>query len=120
MNTNERRYRQIPRMTRAEIEQALDSNNNEAIAEAILSAALHDPDWRWTQGACLRLFSNPDANVRRAAIVGIGHLARIHRTLDWDLVLPKLATLKNDDAVRGTVEDTLDDIRVFWDRKSAI
>jgi hypothetical protein len=47
------------------------------------------------------------------AVVALGHLARIHRTLDLERVLNVLARKADDVELAGTVENTLDDIRQF-------
>jgi len=52
-------------------------------------------------------------NVRRVAVTALGHLARIHRTLDLDRVLPVLAQISGEVEPAGTVEDAMDDIRLF-------
>ena len=41
-------------MDRAEIERLLESGNEQAIIDALLSAACYDADWRWVQTTCLR------------------------------------------------------------------
>jgi hypothetical protein len=43
----------------------------------------------------------------------LGHLARIHRQLDLELVLQRLAELKADPLVKAGAEDALDDIRFY-------
>jgi hypothetical protein len=43
----------------------------------------------------------------------LGHLAIIHRQLDIELVLPRLAEMKSDAQVAARVEDALEDIKFF-------
>ncbi len=43
----------------------------------------------------------------------LGHIARVHKQLDLDLVLSELASLKNDPYMGSTVQDALEDIRFF-------
>jgi hypothetical protein len=106
-------YREVLPVSRAEAEILLRSGDVTAIIPALLSAAYHDPDWRWVQCRCLELLNHCDLDVRRVAITCLGHLARIHRTLDLGEVLPKLSLLKSDSSVCGWVEDALDDIRTY-------
>ena len=68
---------------------------------------------RAVQGGCLHLTDSQDLNVRRVAVTALGHLARIHRTLDLDRVLPVLAQISGEVEPAGTVEDAMDDIRLF-------
>jgi hypothetical protein len=78
-----------------------------------LSAALHDPDAAWVTDRALRLVNSPDFGVRAAAVTALGHLARIHRAIDEERVVPVLRRLSNEPEIAGRVEDALDDIAVF-------
>jgi len=103
-------YEPLP-MSRAELEASIESGNQTAITEALLSAAFFDPDWRWVQGICLRFLDHTDSIVRWYAACCIGHIARIHEVLDLDLVLPKLVSLKTDAAIGPYIEEVMEDIR---------
>lgn len=98
---------------REEVELLLQSNDNQEVQDALLSAAYYDPDWRWVQGKCLVLSHHPDSRVRWIAATCLGHLARIHRQLEVELVLQRLAELKADPLVKAGTEDALDDIRFY-------
>lgn len=98
---------------RRRLEQILAEGSPDDVPQALVSAAFHEPDWQWVQDWCLRLSEHPDQNVRRVAVIALGHLARIHRRLDLDRVLPTLAARADEPELAGTVEDTLEDIRMF-------
>ncbi len=100
-------------MGRPELEALIESGNESAIIESLLSAAYYHPNWRWVQGVCLRFLDHSDVGVRSNAATCLGHIARIHKNLDLDLVLPKLLPLKGDPAIGPRVEDALEDIRFF-------
>jgi len=100
-------------MSREDAERFLQSGNEKAIIDALLSSAYYDTDWRWVQSNCLRLLDDSPLEIRRIAVTCLGHLARVHRTLDADKVLQKLTALKADPSISGWVEDALDDIRTF-------
>jgi hypothetical protein len=100
-------------MGRPELEALLESGKQSAIIEALLSAAYYDPDWRWVQGVCLRFLDDTDVWVKTNAATCLGHIARIHKNLDLELVLPKLLPLKGDPTIGPRVEDALEDIRFF-------
>jgi hypothetical protein len=106
-------YHEILPMSRRELETLLESGNETAIVEALLSAAFFDHEWRWVQGTCLRFLEHADLNVRQNAVMCLGHIARIHRNLDLELVLPKLLALKADAEINPWVEDALEDIKCF-------
>ncbi|NQE68454.1 hypothetical protein NG2371_02912 [Nocardia gamkensis] len=96
----------------------LDSGDGTAVREAILSVALQVPDAAWVTDRALRLVDSPDFGVRAAAVTAVGHLARIHRAIDEERVVPVLRPMSNEPEIAGRVEDALDDIAVFV-RRSA-
>lgn len=79
----------------------------------LVRLAFHDSDWRWVQSRCLEYSGHPDADVRGAAVTCLGHIARIHRQLDLDEVLPVLERLHRDPDLFGHAEDSLNDIEHF-------
>jgi hypothetical protein len=83
------------------------------VAEALVSLAFFEEDWRWVQEICLAHFSSAEASVRSIAATCIGHVARIHRQLDLQRVVPMLRALMNDPETRGYAEDAWDDITMF-------
>jgi hypothetical protein len=107
------RYHEIFPMDRADLERLLESGNEEAIGDALLSAAYYEPDWQWVQSTCLRFLEHPAKSVRWNATTCLGHLARIHKKLDTEVVIPKLLALKADTEIASNVEDTLDEIKWF-------
>jgi len=105
-------------MTRAEINSAILGNDRERLVYAVLSAALYDDDPQWAENICVRLASHETANVRRNAIMGFGHIARIHRALDARVKpLIERALHDEDSDVRIQADDTMDDVEHFlkWD-----
>ena len=104
-------YREPQPISRSEAEHIFASGTADEIASALIDIAFHDPDWRWVQNKCLGFTSDDAPVVRQAAVTCLGHVARIHRTLDLETVLAVLNELSRDPAV--TTEDALDDIRMF-------
>ena len=82
------KYEPIPEMTVEDVEAAIRRNRPEELLLAVLSAALYGADLEWAQGVCRGLASHEHFNVRGNAILGFGHLARIHGRLDRSVVLP--------------------------------
>ncbi len=107
------RYVEPDPRPRALLERQLNDANPEVVIHALLSAAYHDPDAGWVEAHCRRLAGHPDVWVRRNAAACLGHLARIHRTLDLASALPVLERLAADPETRGWAEDALSDLRVF-------
>lgn len=106
-------YKAVVERCRSEIEDLLRSSDGTEIADALLSAAYYDSDWKWVQGQCLTLSRHEDKNVRWVAAICFGHLARIHRQLDLELVLQRLVEMRSDPLVAAAANDALEDIRFF-------
>jgi hypothetical protein len=69
-----------------EVEQALQSNDPTKISRALLTLALHDPDWHKTQEFCLKFLEHPDDGLRGFAAECISHLIYNQHYLDVDRV----------------------------------
>lgn len=104
------RYEQPRPISREEAEAAIASGIPEEISAALLGAVYSEPDWRWIQAQCLRSRYHPDVWVRRNVATCLGHIARFHKQLDAEQVLPALAELLGDPEVSGFVDDALDEI----------
>jgi hypothetical protein len=109
-------YEELSPIPRAEAELDMASPDADTVCGALVRAALHDSDWRWVQGWALRLARDSRPQVRGCAVTSLGHVARLHGTLDLDVVVPLLEELAGDPAIGGRVEDALDDIRMFVGR----
>jgi hypothetical protein len=109
------KYEPIPVFTRTEVEVAIQRDDPQELLYAVLSAALHAEDQEWAQDVCLRLAFHPHSNVRGNAILGFGHIARVHRYLDRARVQPIIERALNDpdEYVRGHAVDAVDDIEHF-------
>ena len=106
-------YRKVLPIDRPTLERLFESGNENAICEALLSGSFYEPDWRWVQAQCLRFLDHPVLNVRCNAVISLGHIARVSRQMDVELVLPKLNELKKDTKILPWVDDAIDDIRFF-------
>jgi hypothetical protein len=106
-------YKPVVERERSEIEILLRSGEITDVLDALLSAAYYDPDWQWAQNQCLNFLGHEDRSVRRLSATCLGHIARIHKKLDLDIVLARLAPLKTDPLIGDSVQDALDDIKFF-------
>src|SRR5215510_12826317 len=82
------KYELIPEMSVEDVEAAIERNQPDELLLAVLAAALYGVDRAWAQGVCCRLAAHEHFNVRGNAILGFGHLARIHGRLDRLVVVP--------------------------------
>jgi HEAT repeat protein len=102
------KYEQVHPQSRADLVEALGSNDSEQIRSALYSAAWYEDDWRWTQENCLTFLRHEDPLVRWAAALSLGYIAVFQKHLDLDRVLPALHEAHADPAIQSTVGDSLD------------
>ncbi|NBV21668.1 MAG: HEAT repeat domain-containing protein [Proteobacteria bacterium] len=125
MPTLHARYEEIPEWSHEKVEQALRDDDPGVLRYAVVAISMHDGDWRYAQDLCVRLSSHPHFNVRGNAVLGFGHIARVHRQLDRAVVQPIIeAALRDADKyVRGHGVDTVADTEHFlgwkYDQKNA-
>ena len=93
----------------------LDGPDSQAAAAALVSAALHDPEWSWVPEQCVRLAGHDEPNIRRLTGVCLGHLARIHGVVNREqaMVTLKMMQADPDHSVRAALSDVLDDLDTF-------
>ena len=119
----QRTYQPIQHMSRAEINSAITADEPRLLSCAVLSAALYDNDRQWAEDICVRLADHHDPNVRGNAILGFGHIARIHRSLNARVKpLLERALCDEDSYVRGHANDATDDVEHFlkWKLRSTV
>lgn len=107
------RYSEPVPLTKADAEKVFASSDSDAICEALVAVALSDPDWQWTQDRCIEFTHHPEWPLRAIAATCLGHLARIHGTLDFAKVKPRLIELMKDPRTRGYAESAAGDIKMF-------
>ena len=108
-------YKPIPEMTRAEIEDAVEADNPDELYIAVLAAALYSQDLEWAQSICLALSSHPHWNVRGNAVLGFGHLARLHGSLNEERIKPVIesALTDSEEYVRGQAYAAMEDVEQY-------
>jgi hypothetical protein len=74
-------YQRLDPIERNEAIALLESNESQVVAETILRLALHDPDAAWVTDRALALVESSDYGVRASAATALGHIARIHRSV---------------------------------------
>ncbi len=106
-------YQKLDPISRDHATAMLESTDSHTVTEAILRLALHDPDGTWVTDRALELLQNPNTDIRSVAATALGHIARIHHTIDTERVVPALQRLANNPDTAGRAEDALDDIAMF-------
>jgi hypothetical protein len=106
-------YQETLPISYEEAKESLKSDDPIRVNDALVRLTYHDSDWRRVQDQCLQLVSHSDPVVKGLAVSCLGHLARIHKTIDTVKVLPLLSSLLDDPDVGGRAEDAIDDIEMF-------
>ena len=109
-------YEDPAELADAEIREDLASGDPGRIIRALFSVALYGDDPQGGLTHVLAFVDHADVGVRRTASTCIGHLARIHRTLDLERAIPALRLLLADPETEGYADDALGDISIFVDR----
>lgn len=107
------RYEKPRRFSKADAALVFERGVPREVSEALISLALYEEDWRWVQELALQYLEHPDADLRMTAATALGHIARLHGTLDTARVVPALRTLLSDPRTAGRASDALDDIEMF-------
>lgn len=109
------KYEAIEPRTKEEVEAAISRNDPHELLYVVIAAALYSDDPHWAEGVCLRLARHEHLNVRGNALLGFGHIARIHGRLDENRVKPLIeAGLKDgSEYVRGQADAAADDVEFF-------
>jgi len=106
-------YEEVLPITRDEAESVFATTDPVKVCNALVRITYHDPDWRWVQERCLHFARHSDPDICGCAATCLGHLARVHRVLDVEKVIPVIEELLIHPELAGIAEDALDDIKMF-------
>lgn len=108
-------YEEIPNLSDEERIAYLTSNECEKVAIAVLSAALYCEDEAKATEICLEHLKSQDEWVVRNSLTGLGHIARLHRNINFDIarIEEEIKENKLDRTMEGEVKDLRRDIRVY-------
>ena len=109
------RYEAIPVFGEGDVERILDRGDLGELRLLALSFALHSENREQSEALCLRLANHEDGIVRGNAILGLGHVARIHGTLTECAARPAVEAARRDpdEWVRQQAASAAEDIEQF-------
>nr|BFE57987.1 hypothetical protein GCM10020063_025130 [Dactylosporangium thailandense] len=91
-----------------------DEADLDIATDALLELTRHETDRGWIERLLLRLIDgDADVRLRALAVTCLGHVARQHRAIDRETVLPVLRGLLDDAALGGRAQEAIDDIETF-------
>lgn len=115
------KHETIEPISKDRAERLLAKDHRETICRTLLRVAMFELDRRWAQSQCLRFASHKDSFVRGVAATCLGHLARIHKVIDEDEVMPVVRQLlqDRDPQTRAIAEDTISDFSIYlgWNKR---
>ena len=115
------KYETIEPIGREQAQRLLAKENREVICRTLVRVAMFESDRRWAQSQCLRFAGHKDSSIRGVAATCLGHLARIHKAIDEDEVIPVVRQLlaDSDPQTRAIAEDTISDFSIYlgWNKR---
>ena len=103
------------------LDSLIHSDNERDILRALLTISMNNIDYEKAIIFIKMHISAKNNNVRRVAILCLGHVARVYRKMDIEIFLPiLLREAKNDDqAIAATALEVLEDFKIFLDSSGA-
>jgi hypothetical protein len=106
-------YEQLPYESMEQTLREVGSGDSHRVVRAVLGAALESPDREWVEACAVALTNATDTEVRRAALLAIGHLARRFRHASPAAVAAVIERIGRDEALGGAIDDLRDDLETF-------
>jgi hypothetical protein len=110
MTTKARTYEAMGPISRPEADAMLGSGDPQQVLRALLRLSLHGPDFAFAERMALEHVAHPDRWVRCNAATALGHVARVHGSIDPDAVMRALVALLDDPHASSWADDALDDV----------
>ena len=109
------KHDKIPTITKSQADNVFSTGSRDEICRALLGIyELGDEHWEWVQATYLQFLKHEDEWVACAATTGLGHLARVSRRIDHEMVVPALKQISERSLrMKGKVSDALEDIAMF-------
>lgn len=115
------KYEESQSFSRDEVESAISADEVDALIEMVVAVSMQAEDSAWAESVCLRLAAHSNCTVRGNAVLGFGHIARIHRKIKHPGVAKLLQEALYDphQYVRGQASVAADDVQHFLGWKLA-
>jgi hypothetical protein len=106
-------YEHLPYESMEETLREVGSGDPGRVVRAVLGASLESPDRAWVEACAVSLTNAADNEVRRAAVMAMGHLARRFRLVSPAAVAAVIGRAGHDDAIAGAAEELRDDLETL-------
>ena len=109
------KYESVELWTHELIARAITEDDPDVLLRIVVGVSMYDDNQEYAQDLCLRLSRHSHFNVRGNAILGFGHIARVHGALDKQRVFPiiKEALSDSNEYIRGQAHGAKEDTEHF-------
>jgi hypothetical protein len=114
----ELQYRDPERVALQEAIEVFRTRRVDETVRTLLGMSLNGQNLDFVLSWCLFFLGHVDDRLAGAAAVSIGHLARVHRHMNTDVVIPALEMVRDEGRIAGQVGDALEDISLFCSKPS--
>lgn len=116
-------YSEPAKFSKADVEYAILNDQIERLIEMTIAVSMYSEESLWAESVCFRLATHNDWNVRGNAILGFGHIARVHGKIERIEArqLINAALVDHEEYVRGQAESAADDVSHYlgWSLSNA-
>jgi HEAT repeat protein len=113
------KYEEIKKFSKNRVESVVAANDEKELSLLVLSLALYSEDADFAENICLRLSNHESQNVRGNAVLGFGHISRVHGKLNEDKIKPIIERALTDEYeyVRSHAHSAKGDVEHFLNWK---
>jgi hypothetical protein len=105
-------YQQPRRVSAEQAAGIFRSGDVHEIVEALIATSLYLPDRAWVESWLIHFSVHANDDVRRAAALSLGNLARLHGRVSPQAVAA-VTNLLEDPGLSGAATDALEDVEIF-------
>ena len=109
----DRKYEELVFESRQATLAAVASGEPEIVTRAVLACSLESEDPAFIETLAVALSLSSDSDVRRSAVLALGHLARRFGRVNRPAVDSIMARIDGDAMLMGALHDLRDDLAVF-------
>jgi hypothetical protein len=113
------KYEEPKPISKEAVQKALSGSDEGTACEALVRAACTSNDRQWVEATLVSALSDGRVAVRKAALVALGDLVRVHHRIDLNVVIPLLGNFLRDPVLYGTATDTLAEIATFFTQEKS-
>jgi hypothetical protein len=97
------------------LDSMIQSKNDKDVLDALLSISMNNIDYLKAIDFVKMHINNENQNIKRIAILSLGHIARVYKKMDTKTFVPFLISQSKSDnkKIAATADEVLDDFKIF-------